>query len=327
MRVLVTGATGFVGGRVAVALRRAGWDVTLGVRSGRLGEQGGGGRLPKALTGLPRLEMELGPDTGRGESAAAMAVGRWLVSSASPAAVINALGVADVAACERDPAMADAVNHRWPAELASTVAEADGISRRSLICFSTDQVFDGTRAPYRVSDPVRPIHHYGRSKVAMEDALRAVGSRVAQASGQGGLVSIVAVRIPLVLGHSLGFLEYLVDGQIGHGGAMPPTPAHADKVVAQVRAGEEPKMFDDEWRTPVDVSSIASACQRIIVAGSGGMKLAPIIQLPGPERLNRVEIGRRILREAGLPDVIRAVPTPAGSNRPRDVSLVPSGMP
>lgn len=329
MRVLVTGATGFVGGRVALALRQLGWDVTLGVRAGGSGQPRAGGRLPEALAGLPQLEMEVARGPDGGSSLAAKAVGQWLVSSARPASVINALGAADVASCERDPAMADAVNHLWPAELARAMAEGAGTARRCLICFSTDQVFDGTQAPYRVSDPVTPIHHYGRSKVAMEAALRAVTADAWERDGGRGRSSltVVAVRIPLVLGHSLAFQEALASGKVGDAGSAVPTPAHADKVVAQVRAGEKPNMFFDEWRTPVDVEDIAWACQRVIEAAAGGAKVEPIIQLPGPERLNRVEIGRRILLAAGLTDVIQAVPTPAGSKRPRDVSLVASGLP
>ncbi len=87
--------------------------------------------------------------------------------------VILAAAVADVDLCEREPALADEVNHLG----AINVAEACKMQGARLIFISTDYVFganESRQTPWEADDPVCPLNAYGRSKVAGEQAVRKI---------------------------------------------------------------------------------------------------------------------------------------------------------
>jgi len=102
------------------------------------------------------------------------AVRHWTLSE-RPSLVINC-AVLNVDECERDPALAQAVNAAGPQALAEAVAEIDA----EVAHFSTNYVFDGAsegRAPYTVQAEPRPINVYGRTKLAGERAVCAASPR------------------------------------------------------------------------------------------------------------------------------------------------------
>ena len=87
--------------------------------------------------------------------------------------VVNAAAFTRVDACESEVETAFRVNARGPEVLARAVA-AHGAR---LVQVSTDYVFPGDRpvpVPYRETDPPGPLSAYGRSKLAGEEAVRAV---------------------------------------------------------------------------------------------------------------------------------------------------------
>jgi dTDP-4-dehydrorhamnose reductase len=56
------------------------------------------------------------------------------------------------------------------------MAEEAELAHAALIHYSTDYVFDGrTERPYTEDDPPHPINAYGETKLAGEEAIRAVG--------------------------------------------------------------------------------------------------------------------------------------------------------
>ncbi|HEV2130941.1 MAG TPA: sugar nucleotide-binding protein, partial [Longimicrobiaceae bacterium] len=82
-----------------------------------------------------------------------------------PWAVVNAAGYVRVDDAEREPEACLRENTQGPATLAAACAR-HGVA---LLTFSSDLVFDGTRAtPYVESDPVRPLGVYGCSKAEAE---------------------------------------------------------------------------------------------------------------------------------------------------------------
>lgn len=91
-----------------------------------------------------------------------------------PDAVVNcaAYTAVDLAESERDKA--DAVN--WYA--VENMARVAALHDVALVHVSTDYVFDGTsRTPYRESDTVAPINHYGEGKLRSEQAIVESGCR------------------------------------------------------------------------------------------------------------------------------------------------------
>jgi dTDP-4-dehydrorhamnose reductase len=103
---------------------------------------------------------------------------RACVRALKPSLIVNAAAYTAVDRAETERDLAFAVNARAPAVLAE---EASRLAI-PLVHFSTDYVFDGTpprdaagRArPYREDDPPRPLGAYGESKLAGEEAIRAV---------------------------------------------------------------------------------------------------------------------------------------------------------
>jgi dTDP-4-dehydrorhamnose reductase len=90
------------------------------------------------------------------------------IGACQPWAVVNATGFVDVDRAETECDECMAVN----ATGARLVAEACARVGSSLVNFSSDLVFDGSRtSPYVESDAVAPLNTYGRSKVALEQSV------------------------------------------------------------------------------------------------------------------------------------------------------------
>ena len=87
----------------------------------------------------------------------------------APDIVINATEMNDLAACEKEPDAAMAVNFSAVATLAG---HCDTVNA-PLIQLSTSDVFDGTQdTPYRPDDAMNPLNAYGKSKLMGEEAAR-----------------------------------------------------------------------------------------------------------------------------------------------------------
>ena len=97
-----------------------------------------------------------------------------LLEALRPAAVINAAAYTAVDKAESEPEAAYRLNRDVPGALARACAGA-GVA---FVHFSTDYVFDGTKAsPYVETDPVDPTGVYGASKAAGEAEVTAAGGR------------------------------------------------------------------------------------------------------------------------------------------------------
>jgi dTDP-4-dehydrorhamnose reductase len=205
---------------------------------------------------------------------------------ARPEAILHAAAVASVAECHRDPERARRVNVGGTAALAELSAAASA----RLVLVSTDLVFDGERAPYREADLPAPLSVYGRSKADAETAALAE-PRAAVA------------RVSLLFGR-----------------ALTGRPSFFDQQADALRGGRPVTLFADEWRTPLHLATAARALVALARADFSG-----VLHVGGPERLSRLEMGRRLARFLGAdPGVI--VPAlradaPAPEPRPRDVSL------
>lgn len=99
---------------------------------------------------------------------------RSLVREIRPAIIVNATAYTAVDKAESEPELARQINADAPGILAEEAAALDAL----LVHYSTDYVYDGTKAsPYLESDQVAPQSVYGCSKLAGEEAIRAVGGK------------------------------------------------------------------------------------------------------------------------------------------------------
>ena len=138
MRILVTGASGLVGGPLVRRLSAA--HEVLGLD-------------------LPEFDV-------RDANASAAAVAQF-----RPDRVMHLAAWTDVDGAEKDPAGAAAVNEAGTRNVASACRAAGA----AMLYVSTDYVFDGRKdSPYREDDPVAPLSAYGRTKLAGEGHVRAI---------------------------------------------------------------------------------------------------------------------------------------------------------
>jgi dTDP-4-dehydrorhamnose reductase len=97
---------------------------------------------------------------------------REVVRAVRPTLIVNPAAYTAVDAAESDPALAMRINAEAPAVLAEEARRLGA----AMIHYSTDYVFDGTKAaPYREDDPTCPVNVYGRTKLAGEHAIQAAG--------------------------------------------------------------------------------------------------------------------------------------------------------
>jgi dTDP-4-dehydrorhamnose reductase len=141
MRILVTGARGQVGWELARAFQPMGEVVALDRAGADLSD----------LQALRRRVREL-----------------------KPAVILNAAAYTAVDRAEDDEALALRINGEAPGVLAEEARRIDAL----LVHYSTDYVWDGSSTrPYLETDPTAPVNAYGRTKLAGEQAIAAVGGR------------------------------------------------------------------------------------------------------------------------------------------------------
>lgn len=91
-----------------------------------------------------------------------------------PNVIVNAAAYTAVDKAESEEALARSINADAPAAIAEEAREIGA----ALIHYSTDYVFDGSKgSAYLESDATNPLSAYGRTKLAGENAIRAIGGR------------------------------------------------------------------------------------------------------------------------------------------------------
>ena len=272
MKILLTGASGLVGAAFAEAAHRRGHTVV--------------GLVGRSELKIPGLAERRTADLSTPDAVTMIALEIF------PDAIVNCAAVAEPAACDADPARAQALNVALPETLARL---AHHLSAR-LVHLSSEQVFDGTSAPYAVGAPVKPVNLYGRQKVESERRVHAAAAAFA-----------VTLRAPLLTGNSLGGARSL-----------------HERLFADWAAGRAPKLYRDEIRQPCTAGNLAEAmvelCERPEQRG--------VFHWAGAEALSRVELARRIrthfkLSESAAPivEIGRADDPQAAARRPADLTL------
>jgi dTDP-4-dehydrorhamnose reductase len=263
-RLLVTGASGYLGEALCRVARNT-WTVC-----------GIGNRFCPDVPGIVSRCLDLT------DSASLTS----LFDSFAPQAVIHVAAASKPEGCQTQPEVTRAINVGVSEHIAKLCADR----ATALVFTSTDLVFDGNHAPYRETDPVGPVNHYGKQKVAAEKVVHRHWPDAA------------ICRLPLLIG----------PGRARHASFF----GHMRK---RLQDASPLYLFVDEFRTPVDTTSAARGLlQAIEWPGK-------TIHLGGRRRLSRYEMGCMLAKHLKVSTAgIRAVHlAQAASNVPRaaDVSL------
>lgn len=187
-RVLVTGASGFVGSHAVVSFAEAGFAVIAA---------GGRRECPQEVRARSSAVISLDiADEAAVEAA---------VLDFRPEAIVHAAGFGTVPVCEEDPEAAERVNIGGCRHLLRASRKLSGQRPPRVLLLSTDLVFEGTTARpggLTEQDAPAPVSVYARTKLEAEREILEAGG--------------VALRISLVYGRSIGgragFLGWLQGG-------------------------------------------------------------------------------------------------------------------
>ncbi len=99
---------------------------------------------------------------------------RTALQNHRPDIIVNAAAYTAVDQAEAEPALALAINAEAPALLAEEARKTGAL----LVHYSTDYVYDGSgQTPFTEDAPKAPLNVYGRSKLAGDEAVQAIGGR------------------------------------------------------------------------------------------------------------------------------------------------------
>ncbi|KAH9882360.1 hypothetical protein J1614_000596 [Plenodomus biglobosus] len=167
--VLITGASGLLGGQVQRQFLLDGW-TTVGTALNRI--------MPPDVIKLDVLD--------RGEV-------ERLLDETTPKVVIHCAANRFPDSCAADPEAATKLN----VDSSRSLAEATASRGILLIYISTDYVFSGRpgEAPYKVDSPTSPPNVYGQTKLDGEKAVLAVARSSGAAKNK-----VIVLRVPVLYG-------------------------------------------------------------------------------------------------------------------------------
>jgi dTDP-4-dehydrorhamnose reductase len=219
-----------------------------------------------------------------------LADGRGIESAfaaVKPDAVIHAGAVSNVDLCETERERALAVNAGSSAVFAGLCGKAGS----RMVFVSSDMVFDGKKGMYAESDAANPLNYYGETKrIAEERVLEACPASVCARAA-------LIYGIPAMGGTSFSY-----------------------QMLKRLEAGKEVGLFDDQYRSPVPVRTLAAALLELASLSHAG-----ILHLGGAERIDPYTFGMRVAGAKGYSQSlirrIRMDDVPSKAARPRDVSM------
>lgn len=202
-----------------------------------------------------------------------------IIEQSKPHAVINLAAISDVDLAEREIDLIDAINVQGPAELAK-VCQQHSIK---LIHMSSDAVFEGSAESYSEDSETKPVNQYGRSKLESEVVVL------------NNCSSAVAIRVSLILGWGI-----------------PEKNSFLNKFVHILNTKKEIKLPQDEFRTPIDVMTLAKSLVELINHSFSG-----VLHLGSLESKSRFEIGMALAKELDFDaqSILPSDPNPNDTNR------------
>jgi dTDP-4-dehydrorhamnose reductase len=191
-----------------------------------------------------------------------------VIREARPRVIVVAAANAFVEGCERDPAATRAINVDAVRRIAEAAPDA------TLVVFSSEYVFDGSKGSYDEDAPVSPINEYGRQKVALEAIARERPRHL-------------VCRVSGVYGWSAARTSFVA------------------RLVDRLRAEVRFRVPSDQLITPTPAPDLARAIVELVDRGEQGT-----FHVAGPEILARPEFARRAADSFGLDaSLLDMVPT------------------
>ena len=246
MRILITGASGLLGLNVALELCRQ--HTVFGTANKNTLHTSAFTTIPADLLTPGALES--------------------LFEHIQPDWVIHCAALANLEACEADPALASQLNTELPRQLAQLCnASRRDVTRGGarLVHISTDAVFDGTRGNYTEADPPSPLGVYARTKLEAEWA-------VAEADPEA-----IIARVNLF------------------GWSMSGRRSLAEFFFNNLSAGKRVLGFTDVIFCPLLVNDLAHVLVRMLE-----LRLSGLYHTVGGECLSKYEFGVRLAQRFGL---------------------------
>ena len=247
MRCIVTGSNGLVGARLSRLLALRGHEV-LGLSRGPRRAEGAFGYQSCELT----------------DAAAVQGV----VKAFGPEVVFNPAAATDVDGCERDKALAWAINVEAVAWLGRACAETGA----HLVHVSTDYVYDGEAGPYAEDALPNPRGAYATSKW--------LGERAAQFWVPQATIARTAVV---------------------YGWPAAGRPNFGSWLLSSLSAGKPVQLFEDQFVSPSLADNVAE-----MLAELGERKLGGVFHVAGSEVVDRLTFGRAMCERFGFdPGLVR----------------------
>ncbi len=214
---------------------------------------------------------------------------RSVVEEVKPDVVINAAVFGNIRECEKNPGMANEVNHLGQRNVV-TVCNEQGIK---VVYISTNSVFCGRTGNYTEMDIPHPGTVYGQSKLRGEEATRngAMWEGEKEEAGDWAIF-----RITAIFGEYPGFQDFV------------------QKTIHELRAGNTFSCWD-QVISPTYGPFAAKAMMELIERNVKG-----VWHIAGKEQLRRDEIGE-IIRKRIMGGEIRKVGTPGGLPLNRTLSI------
>ncbi len=178
-----------------------------------------------------------------------------LFARVGPDAVVHCAAVSSPNFCQENKALSFKMN----VEASECMARLCREYGSAMVFTSSGQIFDGTHAPYKETDPPNPLNVYGEHKLLAEERIR-------QAHPEA-----VVCRMPLMFGYG---------GPCGQSFIQP--------WIRSIQTGQALTLFTDEIRAPVSGLDAAQGLLHFI--GSPHK----VLHLGGRDAMSRYEMGRRL---------------------------------
>ena len=208
------------------------------------------------------------------------------IDKVRPDFIIHTVAATSVEYCEANPETAKQVN----TILAGNVAKLCADLSIPLVHISTDHLFSGKRPFENETAIVEPLNVYAKTKADAE--------KIVLELHKGALV----IRTNF-FGWGTSYRQ-----------------SFSDVILTSLRKGQEIRLFDDAYYTPIAINNLTSAVHELIDKGEKG-----VFHVVGNERLSKYDFGCKIAKQFALPEhLIKRISIkekPELVKRPLDMSL------